>query len=209
MGAPVWIVGGSGCALEAWAVARASGVPVAGFVNVTPAVDFDREGLAVMAESEFLAGPASTAEVTLAIGSPRLRAKLARTFAERGATFRTLVHPTSVVGPACVIGAGSILMAMSVLETHVQLGQHTLLNVGATVAHEGRIGPATSLGPGVHLAGRVQVGARCDLGVGAVARPGVRIGDDVVVGAGAAVVRDLLQAGTYVGVPARRLSAGS
>ena len=202
----LWIVGGSGCALEVWAVARALELPVAGFVNLSPTVEFDPEGLAVRAETEFLASARPEQEVvTLAIGAPRIRARAAKAFAARGLGFRTLVHPSAIVGPRCTVGEGSVLMAGAVLETHVTLGAHTLVNVGATIAHEGVTGDHTSLGPGVHLAGRVRVGSRCDLGVGAVARPGVTIGDDVVVGAGAAVVADLSPGGTYVGVPARRL----
>jgi acetyltransferase-like isoleucine patch superfamily enzyme len=36
--------------------------------------------------------------------------------------------------------------------------------------------------------------------------PGVQVADDVVFGAGAVVAGDLAEAGTYAGVPARRLT---
>jgi acetyltransferase-like isoleucine patch superfamily enzyme len=49
----------------------------------------------------------------------------------------------------------------------------------------------------------VSLGDRCDLGVGAVVRPYVKLGIDVVVGAGAAVVRDHEGPATLLGVPAR------
>jgi acetyltransferase-like isoleucine patch superfamily enzyme len=44
------------------------------------------------------------------------------------------------------------------------------------------------------------------LGAGSVVRDRVQICHDVVVGAGAAVVGDLVEPGTYVGVPARKWS---
>ena len=48
---------------------------------------------------------------------------------------------------------------------------------------------------------------------GASVIDGIRVGDDVVLGAGAVATGTLLEAGTYVGVPARRvwgrLSSGS
>ncbi|MGB4778615.1 acyltransferase [Microbacterium sp.] len=49
----------------------------------------------------------------------------------------------------------------------------------------------------------VTIGDRCWLGARATVLPGVTIGDDVIVAAGAVVVRDLPSGGVYAGVPAR------
>jgi acetyltransferase-like isoleucine patch superfamily enzyme len=51
----------------------------------------------------------------------------------------------------------------------------------------------------------VRIGNRVWLGVGVIVLPGVTIGDDVVVGAGAVVTRDCLEPGLYAGVPAERI----
>jgi len=201
----LWIVGGSGAALEVWAVARALDRAVAGFL-VLPGDDpaFDTEGLAVRSESDFLrAGDAASDELVIAMGNPNARAKAAAACAAAGFGFATLIHPSAIVGPAVSVGAGSVIMAGAVLETHVEVGAHALINVHASLAHECRLGAFCSLGPGVHLAGRVCVGERCDIGVGAVARPGVQLGDDLIVGAGAVVVSNHDGPGVLVGVPAR------
>jgi len=47
------------------------------------------------------------------------------------------------------------------------------------------------------------------LGAGATVRDGRCIGDDIVIGAGAVVVSDLIQPGVYVGVPAKSLQRAS
>lgn len=49
----------------------------------------------------------------------------------------------------------------------------------------------------------VVIGDRAWIGARAVILPGVTIGDDVVIAAGAVVTKDCLAAGTYAGVPAR------
>jgi Serine acetyltransferase len=54
-----------------------------------------------------------------------------------------------------------------------------------------------------HLAGEVEIGDRSWIGIGASVIQQIRIGADVIVGAGAAVVHDLPDGVTAVGVPAR------
>lgn len=51
----------------------------------------------------------------------------------------------------------------------------------------------------------ITVGDRCWLGARAIILPGVTIGDDVVVAAGAIVTKDCASGGLYAGVPARRI----
>jgi acetyltransferase-like isoleucine patch superfamily enzyme len=51
----------------------------------------------------------------------------------------------------------------------------------------------------------VRIGSRVLVGSGVSVLPGVRIGDDIVVGAGAVVCEDLDVPGVYAGVPARRV----
>jgi len=205
----LWIVGGAGAALEVWTVHAALAVkgpapPLAGFVTVEASLAFEPRELSVLREDRFLGemDPAAN-QVVLALGVPRLRMRAAERYRAAGFAFCTLVHPRSVIGPRVELGIGSVVMAGAVLETDISTGPHALINVQASVAHEGRLGTACSLGPGVHLAGRVQLGDCCDLGVGAVIRPGIRLGSDVVVGAGAVVVKDFPGPGTLLGVPAR------
>ncbi|NWJ39797.1 MAG: acetyltransferase [Geothrix sp.] len=205
----LWIVGGSGAALEVWAVARAMEAAgpqpwkVRGFLVINGSLEFNPEGLEVQDESTFLAAPpASSALIVLGLGEPSLREKVAQVYASKGFRFATLIHPSAIIGPACSVGEGSVLMAQAVLETHVKVGEHALLNVGSSIAHNGSLGACCSLGPGVRLAGWVTLGNRCDLGVGSCVRPRVTLGPDTRVGAGAAIVADHPGSATLVGVPA-------
>jgi acetyltransferase-like isoleucine patch superfamily enzyme len=49
------------------------------------------------------------------------------------------------------------------------------------------------------------IGDRVSIGSNATIMP-VRIADDVVIGAGSVVTKDIMTAGTYAGNPARRLA---
>ena len=66
-----------------------------------------------------------------------------------------------------------------------------------------QLGDGVHICPGAHLAGEVSVGSRSWIGIGSSVIQQVHIGSDVIVGAGAVVLRDLPNNVTAAGVPAR------
>lgn len=205
----IWIVGGGGAALQVWALLRdlhPDGQRIGGFVVADPPA-FDVEGLPVRAEHDFLCEADScTNSVVIAVGHPQRRQEIAKRFAEAGFAFPTLIHPTALVGAQVKLGDGYIVMAHSILETHLQLGSHVMVNLAAVIAHEGCIGSFSNIGPRSCLAGGVRIGERCDLGAGVTIRPRISLGHDLVLGAGSVVVKNVAGAGVLVGNPARALN---
>jgi acetyltransferase-like isoleucine patch superfamily enzyme len=80
------------------------------------------------------------------------------------------------------------------------------VNTGAIVEHDASVGAFSHVAVRACLAGGSQLGAGCMLGAGATVIDGLSVCDDVTIGAGAVVTVTLSAAGTYVGVPARRLA---
>jgi sugar O-acyltransferase (sialic acid O-acetyltransferase NeuD family) len=156
-------------------------------------------GLLVEARAEAVAG-STVAHV--AIGSAAGRAREA---GQAGLPLATIVHPRASLSPHAQVGAGSFLAAQSVVAPAARLGVAVIVNHGAVVDHDGQLGDFTHLAPLAALGGNVQVGARVLIGAGAKVLPGVRICDDVVIGAGAVVRGDIVAPGVYAGVPARRV----
>jgi acetyltransferase-like isoleucine patch superfamily enzyme len=95
--------------------------------------------------------------------------------------------PGAVVGPYAALGPGCIV------------------NTGATIDHDCRLGDFAHVAPGCNLAGSVTVGDGAFLGVGSAVIPGVTIGQWATVGAGAVLIRDVEPQHTVVGVPAQRV----
>ena len=58
---------------------------------------------------------------------------------------------------------------------------------------------------GALINGDCSIGSECFVGSGAVLRNGVRMVSGVVLGAGSVVIHDILEAGVYVGNPARKI----
>jgi acetyltransferase-like isoleucine patch superfamily enzyme len=83
------------------------------------------------------------------------------------------------------------------------------VNTAASLDHDCVLGAFAHVAPGTHLAGSVVVGDGAFLGVGVSVIPGRRIGAWATVGAGAAVIHDVADRVTVVGVPARPLAPRS
>ena len=81
------------------------------------------------------------------------------------------------------------------------------VKIGAknNIAHNNVIGENTVFAVGAITNGSVTIGNNCWISSGALIKNGVQICDDVVVGLGAVVVKDIIEPGIYVGSPARYL----
>lgn len=138
----------------------------------------------------------------VAIGDNRTRARVFGQCVEAGLNPVSIIHPSAVISRYAEIGLGSVVFAGSVINIGAKLGICTIVNTGATIDHDCEIGEYVHISPGANLAGEVTVGYFSWIGIGASVKQCLTITGDVVVGAGACVVSNILDPGTYVGVPA-------
>jgi len=144
-------------------------------------------------------------DIFIAIGNNKTREKITRQLENVGANIPILIHPKAVIGMEVELGAGTVVMAGAVINCSSHIDKGCIINTGATVDHDNEIGAYVHISPGAHLAGTVLIGKRTWLGIGSIVSNNLCIADDCVIGAGAVVVKDILESGTYVGIPARRL----
>jgi acetyltransferase EpsM len=119
-----------------------------------------------------------------------------------GITFSTAIHPRAVVSPSARIGAGSIVGAGAILASGVRLGEHVLINRGASVGHDTEIADFGIVQPSASLAGHVRCGYGAVVGIGATVIEDRQIGEYSQVAAGAAVTQDVPPHTLVAGVPA-------
>lgn len=112
-------------------------------------------------------------------------------------------HPTAFIADGVKIGAGSQILAHATVCVETVIGDACIINTGAIVDHECRIGNGVHICPGVKMAGCVTVDSYAMLGTGAVVLPRVRIGRGALVGAGAVVTKDVPDLAVVMGNPAR------
>lgn len=144
-------------------------------------------------------------EVFVAIGNAAVRKKLLEDLINRGAAIATLVHPDAVVGAGVQIGLGSAVMAGAVLNPECKIGRGCIVNTCASVDHDCRLGDYVHISVGAHVAGTVTIGNDTWIGAGAIVNNNLHITDSCMIGSGAVVIDDIVERGTYVGVPARML----
>jgi sugar O-acyltransferase (sialic acid O-acetyltransferase NeuD family) len=146
------------------------------------------------------------AQYLIAVGNAQARRRIAAQLQAQspGLPFAILVHPRAWLAHGVQLGPGSVVFAGAHINVGVRVGAHVSINLACTISHDCALGDFVNLGPGVHLPGGVMLGEAVDVGTGTSFRPGICVAKDVVIGAGAAVVKDLPDSCTVaVGVPAR------
>ena len=117
----------------------------------------------------------------------------------------SLIHPSAVIGSHVEIGLGTVVMAGAVINYGSRIGKGCIVNTCASVDHDCVIGDYVHVAVGSHVCGIVSIGSGTWLGAGSTVSNNLNICDNCMVGAGAVVIRDISEAGTYIGVPAQKL----
>lgn len=76
-------------------------------------------------------------------------------------------------------------------DTHIYIGDHTMLGPNVTLATAGHPVEPSLREKGLQYNLPVRIGRNCWLGAGVIVMPGITIGDNTVIGAGSVVTRDI------------------
>ncbi|CAN7341290.1 acetyltransferase [Paenibacillus sp. LjRoot56] len=144
-------------------------------------------------------------DIFVGIGNNAVRKLIQEKLEAEGANIPILIHPSAVIGEKVELSPGTVLMAGVVINCCTTIGRGCIINTGATIDHDNIIEDYVHISPGVNLAGTVRIGQGTWLGIGSTVSNNLNITCECKIGAGAVVVRDITEPGTYVGVPARRV----
>lgn len=117
----------------------------------------------------------------------------------------SVISPYAHIGIDAAIGCGTFVAAKAYIGPQARVGNNTIINTGSIVEHEAIIGNNTHIAPGTVICGRARIGDNVFCGAGSTIVDKISICDNVVIGAGAVVKENISDAGTYVGIPARKI----
>lgn len=201
-GKKVIIIGASGHGKVVADIIQKSGDRVVGFLDDNPGIGKSFIGFSVFGKVDDYRK--FEAEFVVAIGDANIREKIARRMSD--AIWYTAIHPTAVISDIDVeIREGTVVMANAVINAGAKIGRHCIINSSAVVEHDNRISDFVHVSVGAKLAGTVKIGRGTWIGIGASVSNNINICGNCTIGAGAVVIKDIGKAGTYVGVPVKRI----
>ena len=148
---------------------------------------------------------ANETDFFVAIGNNSIREKIQERLESEGLSIVSLIHPASVIGAEVEIGIGSVVMAGVVVNSSSQIGKGCIINTSSSLDHDNIIEDYVHISPGANLAGSVKVGKGSWIGIGSIVSNNINICSNCKVGAGAVVIKNIAEPGTYVGVPLRKI----
>lgn len=162
-------------------------------------------GLEIVGKSEDAIKYREEADFFVAIGNNSIREKVQGQLESDGLSIVSLIHPNAVIATDVEIGKGTVIMAGVIINSSSKVGKGCIINTASTLDHDNVIEDYVHVSPGAHLAGTVRVGRRSWLGIGSVVSNNLNVYSDCQLGAGAVIVKDIVEPGTYVGVPVRKI----
>jgi sugar O-acyltransferase (sialic acid O-acetyltransferase NeuD family) len=200
------LIAASGLAREVLTMVRASGQ-----YDVVGLLDDDKEMAGVTVDGAPVLGTIDDAPkfthalVLVCLASGKSREAVVERLAALGlrdARYATAIDPTVECPEGCRIGRGSILLKNVTLTASVTLGAHVVAMPSVTFTHDDDVADFATFAAGVSLGGGVRIGRAAYLGLNCSVRERTSVGSYATVGMGAAVLSNVPDGETWVGVPA-------
>jgi len=137
--------------------------------------------------------------------NPIVREMLYFKYLSIGYTFLNLVSKEAKVSKSATIAEGAIVQSGVNISSESYIGKFVKLNTNCNVMHNCRIEDFTTVAPNAVILGYISIGKRCYIGSNATILPNITITDDVTIGAGSVVTRNIYESGIYIGSPAKFL----
>lgn len=202
----VVIIGAGGHAKVIADIIEKSGDEIVGFLD-----DNKKMGTTIIKEYKVLGDfnnrfPLAIAnsdyEFIIAIGDNKKREEISHS---PNLKFYTAIHPSAQMGLDVEIQEGTVIMANACINSSAKIGKHCIINTGAIIEHDNIIEDFVHISPNVALGGTVKIGKSTHVGIGSTIKNNITICEKCKIGAGAVVVKDIKEEGTYIGVPAKKM----
>ena len=175
-----------------------------GFVDDGLKQDDDINGYKVLGGLDFLLNYDKEIHVVCSIALPHIKEKIVNALSSKtNIKFPNIIHPSAQIAPDCKMGEGVCIGPNCIVSIKTSIGNHVVIKQLSSIGHHSSIGEYSFIAPCCALAGHVKIGKNVDLGIGCKFKLLSSVGDDVILGAGAVVIKDIPSNCTAVGIPAK------
>ncbi|GAA6133779.1 acetyltransferase [Oceaniserpentilla sp. 4NH20-0058] len=121
----------------------------------------------------------------------KLKQQVNETYIALGYEFETVISNEAVVSKYADVGVGTQIFPGAIVQPGVVIGPHSIVNTGAVIEHDCRIGAYNHIAPRATLCGQVQLQDNVYVGAGATIIQRIRLAQGCVVGAGSTILKNV------------------
>lgn len=149
----------------------------------------------------------SPIDIVIAIGSPAIVSKIAKSISNPFVNFPNVIHPSFniVDSETFKIGKGNIIQRNCSVSCDVSIGDFNVFNSAVSMGHDDKIGAFNVFMPGVRVSGEVVIGEGNFFGVGSIILQQIIIGNHIRLGAGGVLMTKPKDGHLYIGNPAKKI----
>lgn len=127
----------------------------------------------------------------ISMANSDLRMERERLMHENGIKPVSLIHPDTSISKTARIGSGCYIAAGCRISVNAVIGDHSIVNLNATIGHDAVCGKHAVINPGAAISGNVTIGERVLVGANSFIFQGLEVGDDAQIDAMTYVSRSL------------------
>ena len=144
-------------------------------------------------------------ELIIAIGDPIIKKRIVESLPENTKYFSFFHEKSYCIDEIKNIGEGSIVFGYCIISSNIKIGNHSYISAQNVIGHDTTIGDYFTSTPGVKISGNCKIGDCVYIGVNSSIREKITIGDNIILGLNSGVIKDIIEPGTYVGSPVKKI----
>lgn len=138
--------------------------------------------------------------------SQSCRAKLFSRIEKAGFSIPNILSPRSYISEHAIMGNGNAVMHDVVINVKCQIGSNNIMQTKCLLEHDVVLGNHNYISTCAVINGGVNIGDYNLIGSNVTINQNCTIGDHITIGSGSVVVKEILEPGTYIGIPARKIT---
>ncbi len=200
------LVGGGGHCKSVIDVAESAGYNIIGILDKPEKIGEKVLTYKIIGSDNDIPQYAGEAEFIITVGqikSSTIRQKITKLIEEAGGKFATIIAKDAYISKYTIIGEGTVIMHKAIINAGAIVGKHCIINTMADLEHDVKVGDYCHISTGSIINGDCIIGKNVFIGSHTVLINCISINGNTIVGAGSVVTTSIINAGTYLGNPAK------